>query len=458
MTGLHLESVIGQYEPLVMYDPNDLDAAPWGVFPELFHEVQRLTNFTYSMRESVDGNWGSLSQDGLEYDGIVGMLQRAEVDVCIAGLDMRAKRAAIALDYSSAVIMDTCRIFVKSGSAELGLKYEEIFTVYSSPSWAGIAVLTIVATSALFATYHWEKCSRPLLTNLGDSFAQTSRALILKGHSRQPQLFGGKTVMMSVLLFGFFIFSLFRGGILSKLAVHIAHYPLADLADIPGTNLILGTIGGATTSSYFEDANRDSPQKKVWPIVRRNLEKDNESGLKRVAEDDNFAFFMYENAGKASDLYPCQVSIVGPGYLKINEAFGFPRGSPLKDLFDYHLVRMRENGILYKIVAKWQMDNSLRVTCQHDIGSELGVGDLLGIFLILCSGLTLACVSVLLERLAYHAFKKGKTSVVDHRAQSHDAEILLLLKFFRRISSLSRRNPQAAREWLAAFNELLKIE
>ena len=127
--------------------------------------------------------------------------------------------------------------------------------------------------------------------------------------------------MMTVLLFGFFMFSLYRGGVLSRLAVRIESHPINSLEDIPGSDFELGTIGGGTnTHDYFELADEDTIQGKLWKkTVKTNLLKDNLQGLNEVMKHPEYAFFMYEKAGKDTPWYPCLITDVGRGYMKVRK-------------------------------------------------------------------------------------------------------------------------------------------
>ena len=50
LTGVHLQAVIEYYPPLAMYNKSDLSQRPFGLVPDVFHEFQRIMNFTYDLR------------------------------------------------------------------------------------------------------------------------------------------------------------------------------------------------------------------------------------------------------------------------------------------------------------------------------------------------------------------------------------------------------------------------
>jgi ABC-type amino acid transport substrate-binding protein len=51
-----------------------------------------VLNFSYVLSEAEDDEYGSLMADNVTFDGLVGMLQRKEVDVVVADIDVSTVR------------------------------------------------------------------------------------------------------------------------------------------------------------------------------------------------------------------------------------------------------------------------------------------------------------------------------------------------------------------------------
>ena len=49
LTNVHIKAVIEYYPPLAMYDKEDLTVKPWGLFPEVFLEIKKTLNATFSL-------------------------------------------------------------------------------------------------------------------------------------------------------------------------------------------------------------------------------------------------------------------------------------------------------------------------------------------------------------------------------------------------------------------------
>ena len=56
-----------------------------GIFVDLFLELQKVLNFSYTAYPSPDGQWGTLREDG-SWTGVVGELQRKKADIALSGL------------------------------------------------------------------------------------------------------------------------------------------------------------------------------------------------------------------------------------------------------------------------------------------------------------------------------------------------------------------------------------
>jgi ABC-type amino acid transport substrate-binding protein len=73
-----------------------VDGLPAGFFGELLLALAspHMLNFSYALMKSVDGLYGSVTEDGRSFDGLLGMAQRNEIDLVASELsisDMRAR-------------------------------------------------------------------------------------------------------------------------------------------------------------------------------------------------------------------------------------------------------------------------------------------------------------------------------------------------------------------------------
>ena len=60
----------------------------YGMFAEVFDNLQEVMNFTYTLIKPPDGQWGSIQPDG-SWSGMVGLLASGEVDIGMSILIFR---------------------------------------------------------------------------------------------------------------------------------------------------------------------------------------------------------------------------------------------------------------------------------------------------------------------------------------------------------------------------------
>lgn len=60
--------------------------------------------------------------------------------------------------------------------------------------------------------------------------------------------------------------------------------------------------------------------------------------------------------------YPCKIAGLDMSYEKYHDVFAFQKNSPLEELFNYHIKKLRENGVLYRVRCERNIARTLRKT------------------------------------------------------------------------------------------------
>ena len=66
-----------------------------GLLFNIFSVVQSKLNFSYTMVPSIDVNYGNLNESTGNWNGIIGMLQRKEVDLTIMDITILQERSKV---------------------------------------------------------------------------------------------------------------------------------------------------------------------------------------------------------------------------------------------------------------------------------------------------------------------------------------------------------------------------
>ncbi len=69
---------------------------------DIWKALQRICNFSYTVIDSIDGGWGNMLPNG-SFNGMVGMLQRKEIEVAISSFFTNPDRAKVA-EFSTVLL------------------------------------------------------------------------------------------------------------------------------------------------------------------------------------------------------------------------------------------------------------------------------------------------------------------------------------------------------------------
>ena len=66
-----------------------------GYIYDIWKEMESRSNFSTTYTESIDGAWGSKLDDGT-FNGMIGMIERQEVECTVTGFSLKKSRAQVA--------------------------------------------------------------------------------------------------------------------------------------------------------------------------------------------------------------------------------------------------------------------------------------------------------------------------------------------------------------------------
>jgi hypothetical protein len=89
----------------------------------------------------ADNKWGKQEEDG-SWNGMIGLLNKTEVDICTAGLSITMERQQ-ALDYTMTLANLGAGMIIQRKSA-VALNYWVYVDVFNKELWIGIAILMFI--------------------------------------------------------------------------------------------------------------------------------------------------------------------------------------------------------------------------------------------------------------------------------------------------------------------------
>ena len=123
-----------------------------------------------------------------------------------------------------------------------------------------------------------------------------------------------------------------------------------------------------------------------------NIVKSDKVGFERATKDRNFVYLNFEVAARGYG-FPCFIEATEESFKKLFGTIALQPDSPLQQLFDYHVQRLRENGQVNKIFKRYEPSG---VTCP-EIEDNFGLSSVIGIFGIVVLGLCSSLIIISLE-------------------------------------------------------------
>ena len=455
LTGVHLRTVFEPWEPYGWFcdgDENNGDKDNLcGTEPEIFKTVHGLLNFSFSHVRSVDGSWGSGSPEvesggDLAFPGIVGMLQRGELDMTLIGLGILPSTFRV-IDTSVSLYETESKMVIKT-SGKFDVNFFEIVRIFSRDSWIALLTVCSVLSVAKACDFGLETRRRgPDIDDWSDGVASVMRAVVLKNYPRVTKWIPGKILLVSLMFMGIVVFNYFRGSFLSKLAIEIPSLEVDSLRDVlESDSFSIGTNPKSSQQNFFEFAPEGSVRRLIWerkmkPAYDAVMPKTLREGMDKIGSSDRYAFFTNVDSIRILDGYPCSFQdVAGSESLRVRVGFGFPKNSSLKPLVDSYLTLLRENGAIDRIVQR-QLSLPSK-TCPKSL--ELGFESTLGIFMIPVWGLACAFCSFVVESAmmisssSKRRRKKRNTDEIDLICDKISRQFLLSLDPVKRDLVLQR--------------------
>ncbi|KAK3095885.1 hypothetical protein FSP39_020337, partial [Pinctada imbricata] len=283
-----------------------------GFCTDLLNELTVELNFTYDWVEPPDGEWGTLMDNG-SWTGMIGQLERREVDLMVAAISIQADREQ-AMDFTHPFYYDVSTILMKR------------------PDEDDSKILT------LMKPFKWE-----VFVSLacGESL---------------PNSVSGRTMISFFWLFSILFVGTYCGNLIAFLTVSIEKPPFQSMAEmIEQDRYKWGTLGGTYFITWFSKSQLSILQS-VWAGIVKN----NQSDSRVLHPDPNVHIdkilnekYVYLGDKVYMDLRTyndCRLMTAEEEFPNMQYGVGLPNNSLHTKLFSNKIMELHESGIfeLYK--------------------------------------------------------------------------------------------------------------
>ncbi|XP_076307933.1 glutamate receptor ionotropic, kainate 2-like isoform X2 [Tachypleus tridentatus] len=385
-----------------------------GYCVDLIEEISKVLGFKYKFREVADHTYGKRNEWG-EWNGMIRELIEGKADLAVVDLTITYERED-AVDFTMPFMNLGISILFKKPSRKIPKLFSflsplslEVW-VYMVTAFLGVSLFLFIV--ARFSPYEWTNphpCD-PHPDTLENQFTLlntlwfTGGSLLQQGCEVTPRAVSTRVVSGIWWFFTLIMVSSYTANLAAFLTVQRMSSPIESADDLAKqTSIQYGCLRSGSTQAFFKDSNIPT-FKRMWNFMesaRPSVFVDsNLKGVERVKKG-NYAFLMESTSIEYIVERNCELMQIG-GLLD-SKGYGIatPSGSPYRTLLSSAILKLQEGGILEILKQKWWKNKEKNCIKEEaslsGSASELGLDNVGGVFVVLSSGLCMACLIVVLE-------------------------------------------------------------
>ena len=329
----------------------------------MFSMLQSKLNFSIQWVNVTDEKYGVFDEESNDWNGIVGMIKRGEIDTSITDLSITKNRSAV-IKFATPHRKYQNRLFMKR--KVLSPAWDIFLSVFDSSYWFVLGFFLILCSAVLFSFSLYSKNpSNNALNTLGmrilqfcEAFCTSVKAflaldvLALDALDQTRVLISSRILVLVIGTCGMLNFYVYNAGLISSLMMERSDLPIEKFSDfLENPQYSLVVLDGGTSQDFLKNAKSSSVYKQVWDKTE-NIEvlewkKFWENGEEQMLKDTTKVFFgsspLFER--KLRNSYPCTICASKFGYNQDLAGYGFNENSQYVDLFSYHILNILQNGL-----------------------------------------------------------------------------------------------------------------
>ncbi len=380
-----------------------------GYLPEVIKTVQLDSNFSISWAVPKDKKYGVPIGNG-SWNGIVGMVQRGEVDLSAATLAVTLERSHV-ITYSKTLMESHSTLIVAHPSLSKQstiINMDAFLNVFTPKSWFCILIIYCLITFASFVIYtnihvrdvgHDNNMINPGMKSLKFSYCTFLKLNL----SERFTICSGKFMVIVSGLVSIVLMAYYEGTLTSFLTAKTTFRKLTSFRDTieQGYSVIL--VDGTKHATEMENALPGTAKHEVYHKLIKNNPKayyaNTVDVIEAAVENPRFAIFGPALMYKSPKLY----ALKGLVEAEINYmALTFPKKSELVSFFDHYILKMRQGGVLQFLKDKWLDGRKPLNELSYDKVEEvtpIGFENTGFLITVLCCGIFIAPLALALEWL-----------------------------------------------------------
>ncbi len=354
---------------------------------------------------------------------MVRQLQSGKADICGASLTITPARSE-AIDFSVGLVDDISSLMILNpavaGNQKPQIDLMVYLTVYSIEAW--LAILGIATFSSIVYTALLNQARKELNT----VYLQLKKFLLEADHfflsliqrrsdtGERMQYAGEKIQLITISTVTFLLFSFYGADLTATMTAGVRTSSLSSFQDVLDEDYMVHTKGGSSLYEFFRTAIPGSTAHQVFEKALIVMEYD-EFAKKQQQNPSKAVFFnsIFSTTKHKNFLFLRNFDDAASSQL----AFGLQKDSELRDMFNYHLNKLRQSGVLKLLMHKWVKEEkpddwSHRIF--QDDAMPLGYENLFFPTMILLVGVSLGMFLLFMEKMMSTRGRKiGRTESVN---------------------------------------------
>ncbi|GFR03456.1 glutamate receptor ionotropic, kainate 2 [Trichonephila clavata] len=382
---------------------------------DLIDHLAKLLGFKYIIKEVADRAYGIKNETG-HWNGMIGELIGDVADIAIVDLTITSSREE-AVDFTMPFMNTGISILFKKPTTKVTTLFS-FLSPFSMEVWIYVMGAHIGVSITLFlvgrlSPYEWDnphpcRQDEQVLENsfsLMNSLWFTIGSLMQQGSDLAPRAMSTRTIAGIWYFFTLIMISSYTANLAAFLTVEKVIYPVENAEDLAKqTKIKYGCLGSGSTKAFFKESKIPTYQK-MWNFMNSNpnvFMPNNDKGVERVMQGD-YAYLMESASIEYITERNCNLTQIG-GLLD-SKGYGIAtrKGSKYRTPLSSGILKLQEDGILHILKERWWKQKKGGGKCMDDSKksssgvTELGLGNVGGVFVVLLTGLALAAFVAVIE-------------------------------------------------------------
>ncbi|XP_060078761.1 glutamate receptor ionotropic, kainate 3-like [Ylistrum balloti] len=385
----------------------------FGFCQDMLDELASQLNFTYIMTEPADKEWGFMLNNG-SWTGMIGELQREEVDMMIAPASIQAGREMV-MDFTHPYYFDTSTILMKRpdpNKTKWRTLIDPFADIVHMCIWITLSLAALILTVLeRINPFYRNQQEAEEHNTYQNTFWYMFGALLTQGGDRLPESQTGRTLISFWWLFSIVMVATYSGNLIAFLTVAKDRLPFNSLAELVAqSEYSWGTLGGTYFITMFKDSTLPV-YLKVWDgVVKANLSDpralspDPAIHIQKILKED-YVYFGDKVVMDMRRVNDCRLVTVDEEIPNMSYGVGLPNHSPYTKIFSNKILELLESGIFSIYTHRhWPKVNYCKETVQAS-AKQISLIDVHSAFILIGIGITFGSVVLLVEFIVRYRYK-----------------------------------------------------